>query len=73
MVRAAIENGGIDQAHSDFATILNAIKSKGALDYTHQKAEREVAAAKVALDFLSESEFKQTLLALADYALARNV
>ena len=30
MVRAAIENGGIDQAHSDFTTILNAIKSKGA-------------------------------------------
>ena len=73
MVRAAIENGGIDQAHSDFTTILNAIKSKGALDYTHQKAEREVAAAKVALGFLPESEFKQTLLALADYSLARDV
>lgn len=73
MVRTAIENGGIDQAHPDFTTILNAIKSKGALDYTRQKAEVEVAAAKAALAFLPESEFKRTLLDLADYSLARNV
>ena len=36
-------------------------------------AQREVAAAKSALAFLPESEYKQVLLGLADYALAREV
>ena len=73
MVRAAIENGGIDQTHPDFNTILTAITSGGALEYTRQLAQREVAAAKSALAFLPESEYKQVLLGLADYALAREV
>lgn len=73
MVRAAIENGGIDQTHPDFNTILTAITSGGALEYTRQLAQREVAAAKSALTFLPESEYKQVLLGLADYALAREV
>lgn len=73
MVRAAIENGGIDQTHPDFNTILTAIISGGALEYTRQLAQREVAAAKSALAFLPESEYKQVLLGLADYALAREV
>ena len=73
MVRAAIENGGIDQTHPDFNTILTAITSGGALEYMRQLAQREVAAAKSALTFLPESEYKQVLLGLADYALAREV
>ena len=73
MVRAAIENGGIDQTHPDFNTILTVITSGGALEYTRQLAQREVAAAKSALAFLPESEYKQVLLGLADYALAREV
>ena len=73
MVRAAIENGGIDQTHPDFNTVLTAITSGGALEYTRQLAQREVAAAKSALAFLPESEYKQVLLGLADYALAREV
>ena len=73
MVRAAIENGGIDQTHPDFNTILTAITSGGALEYTRQLAQREVAAAKSTLTFLPESEYKQVLLGLADYALAREV
>ncbi len=73
MVRAAIENGGIDQTHPDFNTVLTAITSGGALEYTRQLAQREVTAAKDALAFLPESEYKQVLLDLADYALAREV
>lgn len=73
MVRAAIENGGIDQTHPDFNTILTAITSGGALEYTRQLAQREVAAAKSALAFLPESEYKKVLSDLADYALAREV
>ncbi len=73
MVKAAIENGGIDQSHPDFDTVLSAITSGGALEYTRQLALREVMAAKSALAFLPESEYKQVLLNLADYALAREV
>ena len=73
MVKAAIENGGIDQTHPDFNTVLTAITSGGALEYTRQLAQREVTAAKDALAFLPESEYKQVLLDLADYALAREV
>ena len=73
MVRAAIENGGIDQTHPDFNAVLTAITAGGALAYTRQLAQREVTAAKEALAFLPESEYKQVLLDLADYALAREV
>jgi octaprenyl-diphosphate synthase len=73
MVRAAIENGGIDQTHPDFNAVLTAITAGGALAYTLQLAQREVTAAKEALAFLPESEYKQVLLDLADYALAREV
>lgn len=73
MVRAAIENGGIDQTHPDFNAVLTAISAGGALAYTRQLAQREVTAAKEALAFLPESEYKQVLLDLADYALAREV
>ena len=73
MVKAAIENGGIDQSHPDFSTVLTAITSGGALEYTRQMAQREVLAAKAALAFLPESQYKQMLLDLADYALAREV
>ena len=73
MVRAAIENGGIDQTHPDFNAVLTAITAGGALAYTRQLAQREVVAAKEALAFLPESEYKQVLLDLADYALAREV
>lgn len=73
MVRSAIENGGIDEAHADFAAILNAIQTRGALEYTQQLADAEAAAAKAALAFLPESVYKNHLLAIADYSVARQV
>lgn len=72
-VRTAIEQGGIDAQHVDFARILKVIQDDGALDYTRQVAQREVDAAKSALSFLSSSPYRQTLSDLADYALAREV
>lgn len=39
MVRAAIENGGIDQTHPDFNTILTAITSGGALGVSWRSAK----------------------------------
>ena len=73
MVRSAIENGGIDESHADFAAILDAIQTRGALEYTQQLADAEAAAAKAALAFLPESVYKNHLLAIADYSVARQV
>lgn len=72
-VRHAIEQGGIDHDHPDFKIILEAIVTGGALDYTRAMAQKEVDAAKQALMFLPDSTYKQVLLALADYALGRDV
>ena len=73
LVKTAIENGGIDETHVGFQAILDAIKTRGALDYTQKKAKSEAAAAKLAIAFLPESVYKTHLLALADYAVARQV
>ncbi|WP_133621512.1 octaprenyl diphosphate synthase [Hydromonas duriensis] len=73
IARTAIENGGIDQHHPDFARILNTIQCNGALKYTQDLAEREAQLAKDALVFLPESMYKSALLALADYAVARDI
>lgn len=73
LARRAIESGGVDQEHDDFAQILSLIQSTGALDYTQKKAEEEAALAKSSLAFLPDSPSKVSLLALADYAVARRV
>lgn len=73
IVRNAIQDGGIDQHHPDFSMILNTIRTEGALQYTTDKAILEAQAAKAALVFLPDSIYKTTLLALADYSVARDV
>lgn len=73
LARNAIEQGGVDQDHADFAQILNLIHSTGALSYTQKMAEQEASLAKAALAFLPSSPSKTSLLALADYAVARQV
>ncbi len=73
LARNAIENGGVDEAHADFALILQAIQESGALEYTQKMAENEALLAKNALAFLPDSPSKTSLLALADYAVARNI
>lgn len=72
-VTQAIQNGGVDEQHADFALILQAVQSTGALDYTQQMAQAEAELAKAALAFLPESLYKQTLLDLADYSVTRLV
>jgi octaprenyl-diphosphate synthase len=67
LVREAIEGGDI--AH--FADVLSVINQTGALEYTRQQARHEADAACAALALLPESNYKQSLLQLADFAATR--
>ena len=66
-VKLAIEQGDI----SSFAAVLAAIKQTGALQYTRQQAQREADAACAALAVLPDTNYKQSLLQLAQFAATR--
>jgi octaprenyl-diphosphate synthase len=68
VVKHAILEGGRD----DFADVLAAIQACGALDYARRAAEREARSAMHALDALTASEFKQSLLELARFSVTRS-
>ncbi|HTH44181.1 MAG TPA: polyprenyl synthetase family protein, partial [Oxalicibacterium sp.] len=68
LVRSCIENG--DEQHFD--AVLAAVTSSGALSYTQDKAEAAAARAIASLDALPDSEFKDALLKLAEFAVHRN-
>lgn len=67
LIRNAIEEGGLDQ----FDTIMQAIQQTGALDYTAACAKQEANAAIEALQPLPDSEYKQALISLANFAVER--
>jgi octaprenyl-diphosphate synthase len=66
-IRAAIEEGGLD----DLEAITRTIESSGGLEYTARLAQRERDLATGALADLPDSAYKQALLALADFAVSR--
>ena len=68
LVRSCIENG--DEQHFD--TVLAAVTSSGALDYTKKKAEDAAARAIASLAALPDNVYKETLLKLAEFAVHRN-
>ncbi len=67
LVKRAIEQG--DLGH--FAEVLKVIKQTGALEYTRKQAQRESDAACAALANLPDTNYKQSLLQLADFAATR--
>lgn len=67
LVRTCIEQG--DEQHFD--TILAAITSSGALDYTRQQAETAARRAAEAIADLPDSVYKESLLQLADFSVNR--
>jgi octaprenyl-diphosphate synthase len=67
-VRHAIENGGRD----DFPAVLEAIQATRALDFARDYARVEADLAVTALQPLPASVFKEALLELARFAVARN-
>ncbi|MET0068165.1 MAG: octaprenyl diphosphate synthase [Candidatus Thiodiazotropha sp.] len=62
-----IENGGLEQI--DF--VMQMIHESGAIEYTKRLAREEAEAAKQALEHLPESPYREALLELADFSVAR--
>ena len=67
LVRRAILEGG----REDFAPVLEAIRSTGALEYARAAAEREALAAARAIAGLPGSAYKDSLLELASFSVTR--
>ncbi len=67
LIRKAILQGGIDQ----FERITAIIESTGALQYTAARAQEAADKAIAALSDVPDSEYKQALTAVADFAVQR--
>ena len=68
LIREAIETGKAER----FDEINRTIVDTGALQYTIDQAQSESVAAKQELASLEDSEYKQALIYLADYAVERH-
>ncbi len=68
MIRNAIEQGGLDH----LPQVIEAVKNSGALEHVKALAEAESAICCAAIAHFPESEFKQTLIELADFAVKRS-
>lgn len=68
VIRSAIENG--DRSQID--AVVNIIKDTGAINYTSQAAKNEAEQAKASLEIIADSDYKNALLALADFAVERS-
>jgi octaprenyl-diphosphate synthase len=67
-VRRAIEQGGRD----DFQAVLAAIRSTGALEHAKKQAQAEADLARMALESLPASTYKDSLVELSLFAVARS-
>jgi octaprenyl-diphosphate synthase len=67
LVRQAIQKGGIE----DLESIRNAVEAAGALDYTAQQARDFAERAITCLDALPPSEYRDALIELSRFAVAR--
>ena len=67
-VKEALEKGG----REDFAKVMTAIRETDALAVTRRQAECEVEKAIAALNSLKASNYREALLELASFAIARN-
>ncbi len=67
-VRSAIENGGRDE----FPAVLAAIHATGALEHTKKQAKVEADRAAASINALSASPYKDSLLELSAFAVARS-
>lgn len=67
LIRQAILEGGLDQLD----TIQAIIESTGALDYTAKRAHEAADIAISALSDIPDSEYKQALISIAEFAVQR--
>ncbi len=68
MIRNAIQHGGLEHIQE----ITQTIRDTGALDYTHQQAIAHANQAKAAIAGLPDSDSRNALMFLADYAVERS-
>jgi octaprenyl-diphosphate synthase len=68
MIREAIENGGLNKIEQ----IHEVIHSSGAIEYTSDCAKNEAQLAIDSLDFLTDSDYKDALIFLANFSVNRN-
>jgi octaprenyl-diphosphate synthase len=67
MIRSAIEEGGIDRLDE----IQSVVESTGALQYTAARAQEAADKAIDAIAGIPDSDYKQALIAIADFAVKR--
>lgn len=67
-VKKAIKDGGVE----DFPAVLAAIRATGALEHSRQRAQAEANLARAALEVLPASTYKDSLLELCSFAVARS-
>ena len=67
LIRACIENGGREH----IAAVTEAIETTGALEYTARSAQQEASSAIASLTDVPDSEYKQALIGLAEFAANR--
>lgn len=67
LVRRAVASGGLDE----MTGVLEAIRRSGALDYTRRQAGAEAQAARAALDCIPSTQYRDSLLQLAEFAVTR--
>jgi octaprenyl-diphosphate synthase len=67
LIRSAVEEGGLD--HLD--EIHTVIESTGALEYTAKRAQEAADIAIDALSSIPDSEYKEALITIADFAVKR--
>lgn len=67
IVRSAIENGGRDQIDA----VIDAVHSTGAIAYTARLARQEAEMAADALSNIEPNEYRDALLALAEFSVNR--
>lgn len=67
VIRAAIEQGDINR----FDEVLKIVQITGALDYTRQQAQKEADLARAELANVTDTQYKRSLLELAQLAASR--
>jgi octaprenyl-diphosphate synthase len=67
IIREAIEKGGRD----NIGVVIKTVESTGAIEYTSKLARENAEMAVAALKDISESSYKQALMALADFSVNR--
>ncbi|WP_090879826.1 octaprenyl diphosphate synthase [Nitrosovibrio sp. Nv6] len=68
IIRRAIEQGG----EGGFQPVLEVIQQTGALEYARQRAQAESEKASTTISLLPDSDYKESLLQLSTFAVARN-